>query len=229
MNVQVTDGWRKAFPGAAAGILVMHNAVNPDRHVELEQRKEHMQAGLRAHYAGFDRKAFGAIPTLQAYSAHFRKFTKTYHVALQLESLVLKGKSIPSVAALVEAMFMAELESLLLTAGHDLDSLQGDVTLDVSTGRELYTLMRGQEQLLKPGDMMLSDEKGVICSVIYGPDARTQINPITRRVMFVVYAPAGIGASAGAAQLALIETYVRCVAPGAVTVISDVVTALPAT
>jgi DNA/RNA-binding domain of Phe-tRNA-synthetase-like protein len=219
---QVSNRWRLAFPGANAGILVMHDVINSDRHEELEQRKELLQDRLRAQYMGYDRKAFGAIPRLQAYAAHFKKFTKTYHVALQLESVVLKGKPIPSVAALVEAMFMAELESLLLTAGHDLDSLQGDVTLDVSTGGEQYVLMRGQEQLLKPGDMLMSDEKGVFCSVIYGPDARTQINPATRRVMFVVYAPAGIGEAAVAAQLDLIATYVLCVAPGAVTVTSQV-------
>jgi hypothetical protein len=41
---------------------------------------------------------------------------KTYHIALQLEPVVLKGKSLPNVAALVEAMFTAELGDLLLTA-----------------------------------------------------------------------------------------------------------------
>jgi hypothetical protein len=34
--------------------------------------------------------------------------------------VALKGKAIPRQAALVEAMFMAELENLILTAGHDL-------------------------------------------------------------------------------------------------------------
>jgi hypothetical protein len=39
----------------------------------------------------------------------------------ELESVARKGKSIPSRAALVEAMFIAELENLILTAGNDLD------------------------------------------------------------------------------------------------------------
>ena len=62
---------------------------------------------------------------IQAYAAYYERFNKTYHVQLQLESVALKGKSIPRVSALVEAMFMAELENLLLTAGHDLDVVQG--------------------------------------------------------------------------------------------------------
>lgn len=45
---------------------------------------------------------------------------KTYHVALQFESVVFKGKALlNNVAALDESMIMAELDDLLLTAGHD--------------------------------------------------------------------------------------------------------------
>jgi len=37
-------------------------------------------------------------PILKAYQEYYRRFKKTYHVQLQLESLLFKGKSIPSVA-----------------------------------------------------------------------------------------------------------------------------------
>ena len=130
-------------------------------------------------------------PVLQAYNNYYRQFKKSYHVQLQLESIVWKGKSIPSVSALVEAMFMAEMKNMLLTAGHDLDIVQLPLTLDVSMGTESYTLMRGEEQVLKPGDMMISDQVGIISDVIYGPDRRTQITADTRNVVFTVYAPAG--------------------------------------
>jgi len=128
------------------------------------------------------------------------KALKTYPVQAQLESVVLKGRSIPHVAAIVEAMFMAEVKNLLLTAGHDLETIQAPVTLDVADGaderhpNERYTLLNGQEKVLKPGDMMMVDRQGVISSVIYGPDRRTQITLATRHAFFAVYAPAGIGA-----------------------------------
>jgi DNA/RNA-binding domain of Phe-tRNA-synthetase-like protein len=131
-------------------------------------------------------------PILQAYNNHYKRFKKSYHVQLQLESIVSKGKSIPSVSTLVEAMFMAEMKNLLLTAGHDLDIAELPLTLDVSKGTESYTLMRGEEQILKPGDMMISDQLGVISDVIYGPDRRTQIAADTRNAVFTTYAPQGI-------------------------------------
>ncbi|HEY3341815.1 MAG TPA: hypothetical protein VGK81_07345, partial [Anaerolineae bacterium] len=142
----VTDAWRASFPGAAVGVLAMQNVDNPERHAGLEQRKGQLLADLRARYAGYSREALAAIPILRAYGAYLKQFKKTYHVALQLDSVVQKGKAIPSVAALVEAMFMAELDDLLLTAGHDLDSIVEPVTLDASTGREQYELLRGQAQ-----------------------------------------------------------------------------------
>jgi DNA/RNA-binding domain of Phe-tRNA-synthetase-like protein len=129
---------------------------------------------------------------LRAYNDHYKRFKKSYHVQLQLESIAWKGKSIPSVSALVEAMFMAEMKNLLLTAGHDLDIVQLPLLLDVSKGMESYTLLRGEEQILKPGDMMISDQLGVISDVIYGPDRRTQITADTRSAVFTTYAPQGI-------------------------------------
>ncbi len=151
-----------------------------------------LEEQLRARYSGQDRAAIASHPVLQAYGEYYRRFKKTYHVQLQLESMVLKGKSIPSVASLVEAMFMTEMEDMLLTAGHDLDTLRLPLTLDVATGNERYTLLRGEEQSLKPGDMLISDQVGVISSIIYGPDQRTQITPGTQNVVFTVYAPPGI-------------------------------------
>lgn len=133
----------------------------------------------------------------------------------QLASIVYKGKPIPSVATLVEAMFMAEIKNGLLTAGHDLDLLQPPVTLDVAGGEERYTLLRGQAQGCKAGDMLMADQAGVISSIVYGPDERTQITAATRRVLFAVYAPAGIAAGAVQAHLQDIRDYVLIVAPAA--------------
>ena len=178
----ISDNWKTAYPDAHVGVLVMRDVINPPSHAELEQRKVALEQDLRSRYADHDRAALTQLPVLQAYAAYYRRFKKTYHVQLQLESIVFKGRSIPSVAALVEAMFMAEIKNLLLTAGHDLDALQLPLTLDVARGDERYTLLRGQEQELKAGDMFIRDGTGVISSILYGPDQRTAINAQTRNV-----------------------------------------------
>lgn len=212
---QGSDHWKTTYPDAHVGVLVMREVSNPPHHAELEQRKIALEQELRQRYAGQDRAALTQLPILQAYAAYYRRFKKTYHVQLQLESIVFKEKSIPSVAALVEAMFMAEVKNLLLTAGHDLDALHLPLTLEVSQGVERYTLLRGQEQVLKAEDMFIRDEAGVISSIIYGPDQRTAINAQTRNVVFTVYAPQGIAEETVLNHLHDLQQNVLLVAPGA--------------
>ena len=212
---EVTSAWKSAYPEAHAGVLVMRAVSNPAHDPALENRKAALEEGLRSQFSGQDRSTIASHPILRVYGNYYRQFKKTYHIQLQLESIVLKGKSIPSVAALVEAMFMAEMKELLLTAGHDLDSLHLPLTLDVATGNERYTVLRGEEQVLKGGDMMISDQIGIISSIVYGPDQRTQITPDTRNVIFTVYAPPGIDDQTVAQHLQGIKDNVMLFAPQA--------------
>ncbi len=219
---QISQEWKYNYPDAYAGVLVLRGVTNPPHHADLDARKGELEARLRSRFAGLDRPALLQLPELQAYDAYYSRFKKTYHIQLQLESIVLKGKSIPAVAALVEAMFMAEMEDLLLTAGHDLDFLRLPLTLGAARGTETCMLMRGSEQILKAGDMYIRDGEGVISSIIYGPDQRTQIRPETKAAVFTAYAPAGISAQAVETHLRRIRENVLVFAPDAATEMLEV-------
>jgi len=212
---ELTSDWQSTFPNAHAGVLAMRNASNPAHHTELERLKAELEEGLRSQFTGQDRAAIASHPVLKVYGEYYKRFKKTYHVQLQLESIVLKGKSIPSVASLVECMFMGEMKNFLLTAAHDLDKLGLPLTLDVTQGTESYTLMRGEEQIVKAGDMAISDQAGIISNIIYGPDQRTQITESTRNVVFTVYAPAGIDEQLVMRHFQDMRDYVLVIAPEA--------------
>jgi DNA/RNA-binding domain of Phe-tRNA-synthetase-like protein len=170
----------------------MQGVENPQQHALLDQKKADLEQALRAQYSSTDRAALKAIPVLASYRAYYGQFGKTYHVQHQLESVVFKKRSIPRIAALVEAMFMAELKNLLLTAGHDLAAIALPLRIDVAKGTERYIRMSGEQQALKAGDMMIADSEGILSCIIYGPDRRTRIRPETERALFTVYAPPGI-------------------------------------
>ena len=207
----VTDEWKRAYPEAHAGIVHLSQVSNPERHAELDLLKDKLVQDLRARFK--DLEQLRSAEPIRAYQAYYKRFKKSYHVQHQLESLIFKGKSIPRVAALVEAMFVAELGNMLLTAGHDLDLIQGEITLGVSNGSERYIRLNGQDQDLKAGDMFMADFKGVISSVIYGPDKRTMIRRETRNVLFAVYAPPGISKEALRRHLEELEQNVKVVSP----------------
>lgn len=220
--ISVSEAWKTTYPGAMAGILTMRGASNLERHPELEQRKAELERELRARFAGQDAGAIRSLDRIQPYVTYYKRFDKSYHVQLQLESVALKGKSIPSVATLVEAMFLAELKNLLLTAGHDLAAIQGALRIDVATGSERYVRLGGQEQQLKARDMVMADEEGIISSVLYGPDQRTRITRDTRDVLFMVYAPPGLTAQAVHDHLDDIRANVQLVSPAARVEMMDV-------
>ena len=213
--IEVTESWRQAFPGAHLGVLAMAGVDNPVHQPQLARRRGELEDELRASYGGFDKAAFRQLPVIKAYEAYYRRWGKSYHVLAQVESVAVKGKAIPSVAALVEAMFMAELKNMLLTAGHDLDRLASPLRLDVAAGEEGYQGIRGPEETTKAGDMVIRDGEGIISSVLHGPDLRTRISEGTKRALFTVYAPAGIGGAAISGHLRDIENYVRLITPAA--------------
>jgi DNA/RNA-binding domain of Phe-tRNA-synthetase-like protein len=223
--LNVSDSWKTSYAGGAAGVLLMRGASNPLHHPALEQRVSEWEVELRKRFRVNDRAALRALPVLQAYAAYYRRFRKTYHVELQLESVLLKGRAIPRSPALVGAMVAAELKNLLLTTGHDLAAVESPVTLDVAAGGERYVLLNGREEELKAGDMMMSDRQGVISSVLYGPDQRTRITPHTRDGFFAVYAPPGIGAVPVRRHLEDLRDAVLLVAPDALIEALDVYTA----
>ncbi|MCX7681960.1 MAG: hypothetical protein N2508_08385 [Anaerolineae bacterium] len=213
--LHVSATWKRVYPGAAVGVLALRNVVNPEHHPALEARKAELEERLRMRYAGQSKADLKALPPIQAYTAYYKRFDKTYHLLLQLESIALKGKPIPRVAALVEAMFMAELDDLLLTAGHDLGLVSLPLRLDVASGSERFVNLAGQEHVLKPGDMFIADGQGILSCIIYGSDRRTMITPATRAALFTTYAPAGIGAEAVREHLQHIWELVALIAPQA--------------
>ena len=209
----ISEEVKKVYPEALLGILTIKKVGNPKKHKELDRCKLELENNLREKYAGLDKAYLKNMEPIKTYNNYYKRFKKTYHVLLQLESIIFKNKSIPKVASLVEAMFMAELKNLLLTAGHDLDAIDLPIKLDVSSGGEKYIQLSGQEKDLIHNDMMVSDLQGITSSIIYGPDKRTQIKPDTRNVLFVVYAPPGIKKSEVFQHLQDIQKYVHIISP----------------
>ncbi|MFQ5420492.1 MAG: phenylalanine--tRNA ligase beta subunit-related protein [Anaerolineae bacterium] len=211
--LNISEAWRKAYPGAAVGVLALRGVSNPAGHEGLAARKGELERKLRERFGADGRPAIKADPIIQAYTRYYKRFKKTYHVLLQMESVALKGQPIPDVAALVEAMFMAELQDGLLTAVHDLDKLAPPIRLDVAQGDESYTRINSQEQRLKRGDMYIADAEGILSSIIYGPDERTRITPETGEALFTTYAPPGIGETAVRRHMQAILDFVKIFSP----------------
>src|SRR4030065_2315604 len=167
LEVSGTAEWSVAHPGAVIGLLEIAGIDNMLPSPRLIQRKREMEARLRVDYAGFSRKDFLALPVMAAYEKYYRRFDKTYHVLLQVESIVLKGKRLPDISPLVDANFTAEVGTLVLTAGHDVDMLVPPVWIDVSHPGDQMTQMGGVVKQGLAGDMVMRAARGLACSILY--------------------------------------------------------------
>lgn len=212
-TVHFTDAWHETFAGGHVGILMMGLVDNGRRPTALDDHKLTLEAAMREKYSNLTRAELQELTVLKAYKTYYRKFNKTYHVQLQLESVVHKGKSLPAVNPLVDACFAAELETHLLTASHDFDRLVAPVTIDASTGREALLMMNGKPQQIKANDMMMTDGQGVVCTIIYGQDKRTPVTTATKRVVYVTYAPVGVEETAVVGHHEVLLRNVRFFAP----------------
>jgi DNA/RNA-binding domain of Phe-tRNA-synthetase-like protein len=203
------------YPDASIGVLIVRGVANLDGHAELDQRASELMHTLRSSLSGMDRAALKGLPAVAAYEAYYRRFKKSYHVRLQLESVVLKGKSLPRVGTLVQAMFMAELKNQLLTAGHDADALEVPLEAAVADGSERYTLLNGAEQVCKAGDMRISDGSGVVSSIVYGPDQRTRLKAESVAACYTTYGVPGVGSETVHAHLCDLRDFVLSGSPDA--------------
>lgn len=216
LTISATNEWNLAHPGAMIGLLEISGIDNSRSSAGLDERKIVTEVQLREQYKDFKRADFLALPVMAAYDQYYKRFNKTYHVQLQLESIVLKGKSLPRVSPAVDSYFMAEVETLILTAGHDVKKLNGSLLIDVSNNADVLRQMNGEDKPIRAGDMVMRDAESVRCSILYGQDSQSLISTDTSHILYVAYVPAGIPAGIVEEQLRKIEENIRLFSPQAV-------------
>ena len=167
-----------------------------------------LEESLRVKYAEMPREAMKALVPIDAYIAYYKRFGYTYHVLAQMESIT-KGRRIPDALPPVAAMFMAELENGILTAGHDLDKVRLPLRTLIATGEESYVTLSGKTVPCVAGDWLIADEEGVLSSILRGPDLRTAITGETRRLLYTAYAPEGVPGPVLERHLSGIEAALR--------------------
>ena len=98
----------------------------------------------------------------------------------------------PKYNLMVDAHFMAEMCGGILVAVADYDRFDGALTLDVAEEGEICRGMGGRDMATKKNEIVLRDEKEIVCILCQGPDEKTRISEDTRNVLFYAYGVPGI-------------------------------------
>lgn len=185
MEVNISNDLSKYFPNLKVATMELRNLENKKLDESLEKEKRAIESEIRDNA-----KDYLESETIKKYNQFFKKFEKKYPIEYQIKSIA-SGKSFPSQYTVVEAMFMAELKNMYLTAGHDLDLIKGGLNTKITNGSEEYVNISGKEMKLKLEDITTEDEFGIISSVLFGPDKRTMITEKTKNYLFFAYYPYG--------------------------------------
>ncbi len=175
-------------------------------HAELDE--------LRAKYPDYDRKTvFGENP----YFRFFKKFKKTYPVMQQFESVMFKGRPFPEGDPVMGVPFLLELTTFVLSGTHDIDRIDGPLTIFTPSEKLPFPGMRGTEAHTYPHDICGRDSKGIIFSMIAGADDRTCIHPDSRHLFHPIFGTPDTSAESIADAVKRLEFFVHILAPDAKT------------
>lgn len=159
-----------ASRGIPLGILEVNYPAEGCGRAALHALVERELAALRERYADYDRKAvFGENP----YFRFFRKFKKTYPVMQQFETVMFKGRPFPEEDPVTAVPFLLELTTFVLSGTHDIDRIDGPLTIFTPDAKLPFDGMRGDSTHTYPNDICGRDETGIIFSMIAGADSRT--------------------------------------------------------
>jgi len=190
--LSISQAAKEQFPDLKIGLLLISNIKNVYLNDKMAIAKDSLIEDLKHCYRALSRKDLIKTEVLQGYYSYYKNFTKTYHVLLQLASVVYKEKGIPLVSPVVQSMFMAELKNHFLTSVHDYSKIVKPIYLDCTLGGELFTLFNGEQKSLKKDDLYIRDTKDIISNVLNGMDERTKVTSDTHTAMYNVYVPFSI-------------------------------------
>lgn len=201
------------YPGTKMGILMIADVSPSDTYTETQMAQD--LKALHQKYAHLNRKELKKLHPVSAYVDYYKRFGYSYHLLAQLDSVLKGKKTLHNDSALLQAMFISELDNMLLTAGHDLAKLDLPLRLKISTGTELYSSISSKEVTTINGDMALRDRAGTISSILRGPDHKSRITSSTTEAVFTIYAPPGIEANYIQHGLKGLEKRIKSCSPSA--------------
>jgi DNA/RNA-binding domain of Phe-tRNA-synthetase-like protein len=127
---------------------------------------------------------------IQIYDKFFESFGFDCPLPKHLQRTINSG--FPSYNLMVDTHFMAEMCAGILVAVTDYDRIEGRLMLDVAQEGETSVGMGGRQFTTKEGEIVLRDEKEIICVLCQGADEKTKVKDNTRKVLFYSYAVPGI-------------------------------------
>ena len=184
-NFSISARYEKKYPGVGFGLTLITGCKNHENPPGFDQHKRKRLRKMRK------RETLAEISArIETYARFFQGFGFECPSSKHLKRTVNSG--FPRYDLIVDAHFMAEMCAGILVAVTDYDRFDGSLMLDVSAEGEVCAGMGGREFICKADEIVLRDEKEIVCVLCQGADEKTRVHEDTTQVLFYAYAVPGI-------------------------------------
>ena len=188
INFSISPAYEAAYQGVAFGLTLISGCEPLTDGEAFDQHKRKLLRQMRK------RETLAQISQrIDTYDRFFRAFGYECPLPQHLRRTINSG--FPRYNLMVDAHFMAEMCAGILVAVTDYDRIEGRLTLDVARAGETSAGMGGRQFTTKEGEIVLRDERDIICVLCQGADEKTRVRDNTSHVLFYTYAVPGIDAS----------------------------------
>jgi DNA/RNA-binding domain of Phe-tRNA-synthetase-like protein len=184
-SFSMSQPYLSAYPDVGFGLTLITGCRDADNPAGFDQYKRKMLRKMRK------RETLAQITDrIETYAAFFQQFGFECPLTKHLKRTINSG--FPRYSLFVDAHFMAEMCAGILVAVSDYDRFDGNLTLDVAAEKEICAGMGGRDFITQKREIVLRDEKEIVCVLCQGADEKTRVGEDTENVLFYAYAVPGI-------------------------------------
>jgi DNA/RNA-binding domain of Phe-tRNA-synthetase-like protein len=184
-DLTVSELYKARYPGVGFGLTLITGCKPVSDHQAYDHYKRKLLRKMRK------RETLAEITArINTYDTFFQSFGFECPLPKHLKRTVNSG--FPQYNLMVDAHFMAEMCAGILVAVTDYDRFEGKLTLDVAKAGEISKGMGQRDFVTKEGEIVLRDEKDIVCILCQGADEKTRVKEETKNVFFYAYAVPGI-------------------------------------
>jgi DNA/RNA-binding domain of Phe-tRNA-synthetase-like protein len=185
IDFSISQAYKARYPGVGFGLTLITGCKHVKDQQGYEQYKRKLLRKMRK------RETIAEITErINIYDNFFQSFGFECPLPKHLKRTVNSG--FPQYNLMVDAHFMAEMCTGILVAVTDYNRFDGKLMLDVAKPGELSKGMGQRDFVTKEGEIVLRDEKDIVCVLCQGADEKTRIKEETKDVFFYAYAVPGI-------------------------------------
>ena len=184
-DFEISKAYRDTYPDVGFGLALItgcSDALEPAEFIPY--KRKHLRKMRKRETLS---QITGRIDT---YAAFFHSFEYECPLVKHLKRTIHSG--FPQYSLFVDAHFMAEMCAGILVAVTDFSRFDGQLTLDTAREGEVCAGMGGREFVVKGDEIVLRDEKDIVCVLCQGADEKTRVSESTAHVLFYAYAVPGI-------------------------------------